>query len=156
MSILIDRDSRVIVQGFTGREGTFHAGQMIEYGTRIVGGITPNKGGQVHLGLPVFNTVEDAVRETAANVSGHFCAGRLCRRCHHRGRPVRHRPDRLAERRHSALDMVKVNNFVRTTASRLIVRIARGSSLRVNARSGSCAFVDPQPGEGRITSRSGT
>ena len=62
MSILIDQNSRVIVQGFTGREGTFHAAQMIEYGTRIVGGVTPGKGGQIHLEKPVFNTVEEAVR----------------------------------------------------------------------------------------------
>ena len=57
MSILLNKDSRVLVQVFTGSEGTFHASQMIEYGTRLVGGITPGKGGQHHLGLPVFNTV---------------------------------------------------------------------------------------------------
>jgi succinyl-CoA synthetase alpha subunit len=69
MSILIDKTSRVIVQGFTGGEGTFHAQQMIEYGTRVVGGVTPGKGGQKHLDLPVFNTVADAVTGTGANVS---------------------------------------------------------------------------------------
>lgn len=69
MSVLLNRDSKVIVQGFTGSEGTFHATQMIEYGTKIVGGITPGKGGQVHLGLPVFNTVRDAVAATKADVS---------------------------------------------------------------------------------------
>lgn len=72
MSVLLNKNSKVIVQGFTGSEGTFHASQMIEYGTRVVGGITPGKGSQIHLGLPVFNTVRDAVRETSADVSVIF------------------------------------------------------------------------------------
>ncbi len=69
MSILVDKNSKVIVQGFTGSEGTFHTGQMIEYGTRVVGGVTPGKGSQKHLDLPVFNTVADAIRATGADVS---------------------------------------------------------------------------------------
>jgi succinyl-CoA synthetase alpha subunit len=69
MSVLVNKNSKVIVQGFTGTEGSFHAGQMIEYGTNLVGGVTPGKGGTKHLEKPVFNTVEDAVKATGADVS---------------------------------------------------------------------------------------
>lgn len=72
MSVLIDKNSKVIVQGFTGSEGTFHAGQMLEYGTEVLGGVTPGKGGTTHLGLPVFHTVTEAREATGANTSVIF------------------------------------------------------------------------------------
>jgi succinyl-CoA synthetase alpha subunit len=156
MSILIDRNSRVIVQGFTGREGTFHAAQMIEYGTRIVGGITPGKGGQIHLDRPVFNTVEEAVRETAADVSvifvpAAFAADAIVEAalagiglivCISEGIPV--------------LDMVKVKTFLRTTRSRLIGPNCPGIISPGKCKVGIMPSKIHSPGSVGIISRSGT
>jgi succinyl-CoA synthetase alpha subunit len=156
MSILINQDSRVIVQGFTGREGTFHAAQMIDYGTRIVGGVTPGKGGQVHLEKPVFNTVEEAVRETAADVSVIFVpaafaadaiieaalAGIALVICISEGIPV--------------LDMVKVKNFMRTTATRLVGPNCPGIISPGQCKVGIMPSRIHAPGHVGIISRSGT
>ena len=120
MSVLVNKNSRIIVQGFTGTEGTFHATQMIEYGTNVVGGVTPNKGGTKHLDKPVFNTVAEAVKQTGADVSIIFVppafaadaimeaadAGIKLILCITEGIPVQ--------------DMVKVKNFLLGTSSRLI------------------------------------
>src|SRR5580698_2379291 len=120
MSILVNKNSKVIVQGFTGTEGTFHATQMIDYGTNVVGGVTPGKGGSQHLDRPVFNTVADAVKATGANVSIIFVppafaadaimesaeAGIELVVCITEGIPVQ--------------DMVKVKNYLTGTHTRLI------------------------------------
>ena len=79
MSILIDKNTRVICQGFTGNQGTMHSQQALNYGTKLVGGVTPGKGGQTHLGLPVFNTVKDAVKETNANASVIYVPAAFCK-----------------------------------------------------------------------------
>ncbi len=79
MSVLIDKNSKLICQGFTGKQGTFHSEQAIEYGTNMVGGVTPGKGGQTHLGLPVFNTVADAVAATQADVSVIYVPAPFCK-----------------------------------------------------------------------------
>lgn len=120
MAILVNKDSRVLVQGFTGTEGTFHATQMIEYGTNVVGGVTPNKGGTQHLDRPVFNTVAEAVKATRANVSIIFV-------------PPAFAADAIMEAAESEIalivcitegipvqDMVKVKNYLVGGKSRLI------------------------------------
>ena len=120
MSVLVNKDSKVIVQGFTGTEGSFHASQMIEYGTNVVGGVTPGKGGTLHLEKPVFNTVADAVKQTEADVSIIFVppafaadavmeaadAGIKLVVCITEGIPVQ--------------DMVKVKNYLQGKNTRLI------------------------------------
>lgn len=120
MSVLVNKNSKIIVQGFTGTEGTFHASQMIEYGTQVVGGVTPGKGGTTHLDRPVFNTVADAVKNTGANVSIIFVppafaadaimeaaeAGIELVVCITEGIPVQ--------------DMVKVKNYLLSAKTRLI------------------------------------
>src|SRR5690349_13705942 len=120
MSVLVGKDSRVLVQGFTGTEGTFHAGQMVEYGTKVVGGVTPGKGGQLHMDLPVFNTVQDAVQATQANVSIIFV-------------PPAFAPDAILEAAEAGIkvivcitegipvqDMIKVKSYIDRSGSKLI------------------------------------
>lgn len=120
MSVLVNKDSKILVQGFTGTEGSFHASQMLEYGTQVVGGVTPGKGGTTHLDRPVFNTVADCVAATGANVSIIFVppafaadaimeaadAGVALIVCITEGIPVQ--------------DMVKAKNFLIGTGARLI------------------------------------
>ncbi len=120
MSVLVNKDSKVIVQGFTGTEGSFHATQMIEYGTNLVGGVTPGKGGTTHLDKPVFNTVSDAVKATGANVSIIFV-------------PPAFAADAILEAAGASValvicitegipvaDMVKVKSYLKSSTTRLI------------------------------------
>ena len=120
MSILINKNSKILVQGFTGTEGTFHATQMIEYGTNVVGGVTPGKGGNTHLDKPVFNTVEDCVKNTGADVSIIFV-------------PPAFAADAIMEATEAGIklvvcitegiptqDMIKVKNYLQGTGTRLV------------------------------------
>ena len=101
MAVLVDKDTRVICQGLTGRHGSFHSEQAIAYGTAMVGGVTPGKGGTTHLGLPVFDTVADARAATGANASAIYVPPPFCGRCHSRSHRCRDRTDRVHHRRHT-------------------------------------------------------
>jgi succinyl-CoA synthetase alpha subunit len=156
MSILVNKDSRVIVQGFTGSEATFHSQQMIEYGTNIVGGVTPGKGGQMHLDKPVFNTVEEARKSTNANVSIIFV-------------PASFSADAIMEAAEAGIevivcitegiptqDMVKVNTFLNDKKSRLIGPNCPGIITPGECKLGIMPGFIHNPGHVGIVSRSGT
>jgi succinyl-CoA synthetase alpha subunit len=156
MSILLNKDSRVIVQGFTGSEGTFHATQMIEYGTKVVGGVTPGKGGLKHLDLPVYNTVRDAVHSTGANVSVIFV-------------PPAFAADAIMEAAEGGMklivaitegipvsDMVKVKDYLRSYDCRLIGPNCPGIITPGEAKAGIMPGFIHKKGSVGIISRSGT
>ncbi len=101
MSILIDEKTPILVQGITGDKGSFHAKEMIDYGSNVVAGVTPGKGGKIHHGVPVFNTVKEAVKRDGRDHEHHLRRAGLLRRRHHGGGRRRHPPDLLDHRRHS-------------------------------------------------------
>ena len=156
MSVLVDKKTRVVVQGMTGREGSFHAGQMLEYGTKVVAGVTPGKGGMKHLGVPVFDTVEQAVRATGANASVVFVppafaadavleaadAGLPLVVCITEGIPT--------------LDMVKVSAFLAARGTRLIGPNCPGIISPGQCKIGIMPGFIHQRGPVGLVSRSGT
>ena len=156
MSILLNKTSRVICQGFTGKQGTFHSEQCLAYGTRMVGGVTPGRGGQKHLGLPVFNTAQDAVRATGADVSMIYVpaagaadaileaadAGIQLIVCITEGIPVN--------------DMVRVKEALKGCATRLVGPNCPGVITPGEAKVGIMPGFIHQPGRVGIVSRSGT
>jgi len=156
MSVLVNKDSKIIVQGFTGSEGTFHAEQMIDYGTNVVGGVTPGKGGQEHLGKPVFNTVEEAVQKAGADTTIIFV-------------PPAFAADAIMEAASAGIkviititegipvaDMVKVNEYIKHMDCRLIGPNCPGVITPGEAKVGIMPGFVFKKGNVGIVSKSGT
>jgi len=156
MSVLVNKDSKIIVQGFTGSEGTFHAGQMIDYGTNVVGGVTPGKGGQEHLGKPVFNTVADAVEKAGADTTIIFV-------------PPAFAADAIMEAADAGIkviicitegiptaDMVKVKAYIDTKECRLVGPNCPGVITPDEAKVGIMPGFIFKKGKVGIVSKSGT
>ncbi|KPV39174.1 succinyl-CoA synthetase subunit alpha [Thiohalorhabdus denitrificans] len=156
MSILVDKDSKVICQGFTGEQGTFHSRQALEYGTRMVGGVTPGKGGQTHLDLPVFDTVEQAVRDTGASVSMQYV-------------PAAMAADAVMEAADAGielvvtitegipvLDMMRVKAYLKDRPTRLIGPNCPGVITPGQSKVGIMPAAIHTPGGVGVVSRSGT
>jgi len=156
MSVLVNKDSKVIVQGFTGNEGTYHASQMIEYGTQVMGGVTPGKGGQLHLDRPVFNTVQDAVDSTGANVSIIFV-------------PPAFAADAIMEAADAGIevivcitegiptkDMIQVKSYLSDKSSRLIGPNCPGIITADEAKIGIMPGFIFKKGKVGVVSKSGT
>jgi len=156
MSILVDKNTKVICQGFTGQQGTFHSEQALEYGTRLMGGVTPGKGGQTHLGLPIFNTVAEAAQATEADASVIYVPAPFCKDsiieaidagirlvvCITEGMPI--------------LDMLQVKHYIRDKAVQVIGPNCPGVITPGACKIGIMPGNIHQPGKVGIVSRSGT
>jgi succinyl-CoA synthetase alpha subunit len=156
MSILINKESRVVVQGFTGNEGTFHSTGMLEYGTKIVAGVTPGKGGQTHLDKPVFNTVEEAVKNVEPNVSVIFVPAAFCADAVMEAATAGIEVIVCITEGIPTLDMVKAWNFLKTTKSRLVGPNCPGVISPGECKVGIMPARIHQKGKIGIVSRSGT
>lgn len=156
MSVLVNKDSKIIVQGFTGSEGTFHASQMIEYGTNVVGGVTPGKGGTTHLDRPVFNTVKDAVEQAGADTTIIFV-------------PPAFAADAIMEAADAGIkviiaitegipvaDMIKANNYIKSRDCRLVGPNCPGVITPGEAKVGIMPGFVFKKGTVGIVSKSGT
>jgi succinyl-CoA synthetase alpha subunit len=156
MSVLVNKDSKIIVQGFTGSEGTFHASQMIEYGTNVVGGVTPGKGGTTHLDRPVFNTVKDAVEQAGADTTIIFV-------------PPAFAADAIMEAADAGIkviiaitegipvaDMIKANNYIKNRDCRLVGPNCPGVITPGEAKVGIMPGFVFKKGTVGIVSKSGT
>jgi len=156
MSVLVNKDSKIIVQGFTGSEGTFHASQMIEYGTNVVGGVTPGKGGTTHLDRPVFNTVKDAVEQAGADTTIIFV-------------PPAFAADAIMEAADAGIkviititegipvaDMIKANNYIKSRNCRLVGPNCPGVITPEEAKVGIMPGFVFKKGTVGIVSKSGT
>ena len=156
MSILVDRSTRVVVQGMTGREGTFHARQMIEYGTDVRAGVTPGKGGATHLGRPVFDTVEEAVRREGVEASVIFVPAAAAAKAIREAAEAGIRLIVCITEGIPALDMIRVKAFLRGRAVRLIGPNTPGVISPGLAKLGIMPGAIHRPGPVGIISRSGT
>jgi succinyl-CoA synthetase alpha subunit len=156
MSILVNKNTKVICQGFTGKQATFHSIQALEYGTKLLGGVTPNKGGEIHLGLPVFNTVKDAVKKTKANTSVIYV-------------PAKYASDSIIEAIDNGieliicitegipiLDMLEVKNYLKKSTSKLIGPNCPGIITPEECKIGIMPYFIHKKGGVGVISRSGT
>lgn len=156
MSILVDKNTKVICQGFTGKQGTFHSEQALAYGTRLVGGVTPGKGGTIHLGLPVFNTVREAVQETGGRASVIYVPAPFCKDSIVEAADAGVRLIVCITEGIPALDMLAVRAYLDHSGARLIGPNCPGIITPGECKIGIMPGYIHKPGSVGIVSRSGT